>query len=143
MIQILNVNIDIPELNKQQLNDIDNKIDNIKKKFHLIKANNDSLSNDQYLTMYNFLHRILDKLGALSTPAFNQENEIEDLYISHYKHAPELGRTLYLECITKIHKPYDRLKNHAHDLIDEIEEYYIEINNSPPPEISEGELLYS
>lgn len=141
--EILNIDFQIPEPNKQQLKDIDDKIEKLKTRFLLIKTNKEELTDDQYLTMYKLLFRILDKLGTLSTPAFNMENEIEDVYKTNYKHAPDLCNALYQECCSKIHKPYDRLKNHAHDLIDNIEEYYIKTNHTNPPEISEGELLYS
>lgn len=141
--QILNTEIIVPEPNKQQLTDIDIKIEKVKTEFLKMKHNEEPFTSEQYLTMSNFLFRVLDKLAILTGPLFELGDEIEDIYKEHYSHAPELGSALYQQCCTKIHKPYDRLKNHVHDLLDDMSELYTKLNKTNPPEMSEADLLYT
>jgi hypothetical protein len=92
-----------------------------------------SISNKQYLTLYEETIRVLDYVGQLSLSAFNIENEIEELYFKQFKHSPELAKKLWLEHYEKIHHPYDILKNRCFKLLDEYDELYFKLNKTTPP----------
>ena len=57
------------------------------------------------------LFKLLMEVGNLSQPAFDLRDKLENIYITKYKATPKLGKKLFLEHYSKIHKPYDKLKN--------------------------------
>jgi len=87
-------------------------------------------NHDKY---YEEVVRALDYVGKLSMSAFNIEDELEELYIKQYIHAPALAKSLWLEHYGKIHRPYNLLKNRCFKLLEELDDSYRDIYKKQPP----------
>lgn len=96
---------------------------------------NNKLPDNIYMGMYDKITKTLLYVGTLSMPMFEVEQKIEDTYLETYKHAPELGKKLWIEHYGRIHRPYNILKNRLFRLFDELDELYIKINKKQPPNI--------
>jgi hypothetical protein len=66
-----------------------------------------------------YLSNIISKLGDLSEPLFNLQPKLKKYYLSKYGEV--LGQDLFQMKYSNIHKNYDRLKDMAHNLYEEIE----------------------
>lgn len=94
---------------------------------------NRSFSGKEHTTLYEDTMRVLDYVGRLSMHAFSIGDDLEEMYIQYYKHAPQLGKQLWLDHYNDIHKPYNTQKNRYHKLIEDIDELYQNLNNENPP----------
>jgi hypothetical protein len=83
--------------------------------------------------LYEDIIKILDYVGRLSMYVFDVEDEMERMYTMKYKHSPELGKELWLEHYGKLHQPYNLLKNRCFRMLEELDEQFIRINKSTPP----------
>jgi hypothetical protein len=83
--------------------------------------------------LYNEIVRILDYVGRLSMPAFAIEEEIEQMYVLQFKHAPQLGKHLWLLHYEDIHHPYTLLKNRCFRLLEDLDQTYFKKFNTQPP----------
>lgn len=116
-------------------NELSNAEDSIEKIKCRFKTYQDSktISNKQYIAMYEETIKVLDYVGRLSMPVFDIENQLEELYFKQFKHSPELAKKLWLEHYEKIHHPYNTLKNRCFKLLDEYDKLYFKIYKIPPP----------
>jgi len=129
--ELTNCDLKLPNYTKE-IKKINNLIYILKTK---IKKNKFEKNLDiiNYKKLYNEIIQILDYLGKLSTPAFNIEKELEDIYLTKYIKTPELGRKLWWNHYEKLHEPYSKLKNTCFKLISTInKEYKIQHNVHPP-----------
>jgi len=69
---------------------------------------------------------VLDIVGEMSQPIFNQRSEIENRWTMTCKDA-DAARDGWIREYTNLHKPYDRLKNRAYNL-------FCKINDIPEEE---------
>lgn len=129
---LLNINLDLPNHNKELL-ESEEHIEEIRGELNEIKHNN-IINNSTYIKMFDKITRGLYYVGSLSMPAFNAQDQIENKYTETYKHAPELGKKLWLDHYHQIHKPYNTLKNRLFRLYDELDNIYIKINKTTPPQ---------
>jgi len=83
--------------------------------------------------LYEDIIKILDYVGRLSMYVFAIEDEMERMYTIKYKHSPELARQLWLDHYGELHQPYNLLKNRCFRMLEELDEQFIRINKSTPP----------
>lgn len=125
----------IPD-NSYELNEINKTITiDIKPKVatFLDKADKENKINEkEYEELTETIKSILFKVGALSIPIFNLKDIIREEYTKKYIHSPELGRKLWLDEYSKLHKPYNLIKNTCFNWLDSLEEKYILINKKKP-----------
>ena len=82
---------------------------------------NDTQKND-YLF---YISNIINKLGDLSEPLFNLKPKLKNYFMTKY--GDILGRHLFDMKYANIHQQYDKIKDFAHDLYDEIEMTEIQV----------------
>jgi hypothetical protein len=70
---------------------------------------------------YRRVVKTLEYIGKLSDSIFNIEDELEVMYIFKYKNFPELGRKIFSDHYSSLHKPYNVLKKKCWKMLDEIE----------------------
>jgi len=92
-----------------------------------------TLSDAQFIMLYEDTIKVLDYIGRLSMFAFAIEDEIEELYKMKFLHAPQLGKALWQEHYQGIHHPYNLLKNRCFKILDELDELYQIIHSKHPP----------
>jgi len=132
-ISYLEINLNLPD-HSQQLHEAEQYVNNIKQKLKEC-TNNKQISLKTYEILYDKITRALLYVGTLSMPVFNVEEKIENTYLETYKHAPELGKKLWLEHYGQIHHPYNILKNRLFRLFDQLDELYIKLNRKHPPQL--------
>jgi len=91
------------------------------------------ITDKQFVRVYEEVITVLDYVGRLSMPAFAIEDEMEEMYIIHYIHAPELGKKLWFDHYENVHHPYNILKNRCFKMLDELDNYYKQLYDRNPP----------
>jgi len=84
-------------------------------------------------TVYEDIIIILDKVGKLSIPAFDIEDELEAMYVLKFPHSPELAKKLWSDHYEAIHHPYTLLKNRCYRMLDELDMAYQDKYKKNPP----------
>ena len=108
-------------------------IEKLKESVNQTITNVQIISDKRFVEVYEQIIMVLDYVGRLSMPAFAIEDEMEEMYKMHYLHAPELGKQLWFDHYEKVHHPYNILKNRCFKLLDEWDNYYIELFEKNPP----------
>jgi len=93
----------------------------------------ESLADKSHTTLFEEIVRVLDYVGNLSVPCFKIEDDLEALYVYRYKHAPMLGKKLWLDHYEHIHHPYTLIKNRCFRLLDELDAEYKRLYDKNPP----------
>lgn len=124
-------NFNLPN-HANELSNAEDNIEKIKCKFKEYQKTK-TISNKQFIILYEETIKVLDYIGKLSLSAFNIETQVEELYFKQFKHSPELAKKLWLEHYEKIHHPYDLLKNRCFKLLDDYDEFYLKIHKTVPP----------
>lgn len=117
---------------ENELSKADSQIESIKYKLEIIiykKNINDKLHN----LLYEQTCKVLDYVGKLSTPAFEVEDLLEEMYNLKFKHTPELAKKLWLDHYEHIHHPYNLLKNRCYKILTDLDKEYVRINKKYPP----------
>lgn len=96
-------------------------------------SNKDLITDLTHDKLYEDIIKTLDYIGRLSMYVFSIEDEVERMYTIKYKNSPELGRQLWLDHYGKLHHPYNLLKNRCFRMLEELDEEFIRINKSTPP----------
>jgi len=130
--ELITYDFNIPN-NNNELSKADEAIEKLRKSVNHYNINVELITDNQFIILYERIIKVLDYVGRLSMPAFFIENELEELYKINYLHAPQLGKMLWLEHYEEIHKPYNKLKNRCFKLLDDLDEYYIELYDKNPP----------
>jgi hypothetical protein len=99
----------------------------------LLLHNNKNIDDDTHTTMYDSIIMVLNYVGNLSTPSFNIQDDLKDLYILQYPHSPALAKQLFLEHYEQMHRPYNLLKNRCYRLLEELDAEYKKIHKKNPP----------
>jgi hypothetical protein len=99
----------------------------------LVLHNTKSIDDDTHTTMYDNIIMVLNYIGNLSTPSFNIQDDLKDLYVLQYPHSPALAKQLFLEHYEQIHKPYNLLKNRCYRLLEDLDAEYKRIHKMNPP----------
>lgn len=115
-----------------ELSDAENKIDKIKFRLDEIKTNK-TIDDNIYVTMFKQIVHVIDYVGGLSMPAFEINNELEEMYKMKFLRSPELAKKLWLDHYGEIHKPYNILKNRCYRLLDVLNAEYLEKFDKKPP----------
>lgn len=115
-----------------ELSKVEEVIEKYQKKFKAIKSKN-TITDIEHTTLFEETVSVLNYLGKLSMPAFEIEDELEEMYMKQYMHSPELAKKLWLDHFAKIHHPYNLLKNRCFKLLDDLDEMYISVNKKNPP----------
>jgi hypothetical protein len=92
-----------------------------------------NLTDKSHTSLYEEIVRILDYVGGLSVPAFKIEEELEEMYVRQFKHAPAMGKKLWLDHYDYIHRPYTLLKNRCYRLLEDLDNEYISLYKKNPP----------
>ena len=126
----IQVNFELPN-HTNQLTQAEEIINKLKRKIE--SYNHIPLSDNAFIILYDDIIKILDYIGNLSNPAFNVQEDLEELYRKRYVHAPELAKQLWLSHYEKIHHPYNILKNRCFRLLDNLDELYLRLYKKYPP----------
>ena len=119
-------------IHSNELSKAEELIEKLKNKLEvIIKKETVDEQNHDYL--YNEIVRILDYVGRLSMPYFKIEDELEQMYVLQFKHAPELGKHLWLQHYEDLHHPYTLLKNRCFRLLELLDACYINKYGKNPP----------
>lgn len=129
---LLEIDHDLPD-HTEELEKVDDYIKQIKYELSEIK-NGTTMSNVQYIKLWDMISNTLLYLGKLSEPILDLKDCIKDKYFIVYKKTPELARTLWLKHAESLNKPYDKHKNRLFRLFEEIDKFYIKCNKKNPPE---------
>lgn len=131
MNDFIQVEFNLPDYT-EELKRAEQAIDNVKSVYEkLVKRKN--INADIHDKLYERLIRVLDLLGKISTPTFEIEDQLEEIYFKHYLHQPNLAKQLWLEHYESLHRPYSQLKNKCFRLLDLLDEEYITIHKTFPP----------
>lgn len=130
----IDVEIEIKlELNKidnsEYLDWIENHILDNKESIEL-KPN---MNDEEYLTHYENIVKILLFLSELTQPIFQKHDEIEEYYKIKYCKSPAIGELKYLEHVKQLHKTYDLYKNRCFTLLEILDNNYKKYNNKKLP----------
>jgi hypothetical protein len=115
-----------------ELSKAEEAIDKLKKRFEIVQRQK-SINNCTHTELYEEIVRCLMYVAKLSEPAFQVEDQLEALYTQNYKHAPALGKQLWLEHYDEVHHPYSILKNRCYRLLELLDEEYQNVHGKPPP----------
>ena len=129
--EVIEHDFDLP-CHDNELSNAESRIDELKSRLSIIKTKK-NIDDNTYTTMFEHIIVVLDYLGNLSLPAFETQNELEEMYKMKFLRSPELGKKLWLDHYGEIHKPYNKLKNRCYRLIDELDaEYELQHEKHPP-----------
>jgi hypothetical protein len=107
-------------------------IEKFKSKLKLLEKNK-FVTDQNHITLYEEIVRILDYVGRLSMPAFAIEEELERMYVLQYPKSPELAKKLWSDHYEQIHHPYTLLKNRCFRMLEDLDNLYIKLNKKNPP----------
>ena len=111
---------------------IEDIISKIRSKLETITTNK-TINNANHLALFEETVKVLLNVGGLSQPVFEIGDEMEAMYTQRYKHAPSLGKQLYLGHYEGIHHPYDILKNRCFKLLGDLDKLYAKTHKKCPP----------
>lgn len=131
MNEFITLDLKLPN-HANELSKAEDVIEKIKCRFKKYQETN-TITNKEYIALYENTVRVLDYVGRLSIPAFNVEDELEEQYFKKFKHSPELAKKLWLEHFENIHHPYNILKNRCFKLLEDYDELYLKIYKTTPP----------
>ena len=127
----LTINFKLPN-HANELSKADDIIEKLKIKLRKMVTTN-TINGEVHTVLFEEIVRVLDYVGRLSIPLFDIEEEFEAMYVLQYAHSPELGKRLFYDHYDKLHHPYTLLKNRCYKLLEELDEFYIDVNKSNPP----------
>jgi len=114
------------------LKQAEEKLQNIKNEFILIK-NNRTISDNSHTRLYEETISVLDWVGRMSNSIFKIRNDLELKYRKTYYIAPILAYKLFDEHYSRLHYPYNILKNRCFTLLDDLDNLYYKTFKKPPP----------
>lgn len=115
-----------------ELNKAEEAINKLKKRFEIAQMQR-SINDCTHTEMFEQIVRCLLYVAKLSEPAFEIEDQLEKEYVLKFKHAPALGKQLWLEHYDEVHHPYSILKNRCYRLLELLDEEYFKQHNKLPP----------
>jgi hypothetical protein len=127
----IKVDLHLPD-HQNELAKAEGLIDKIKSKFESHQKFR-NLTDKSHTSLYEETVRILDYVGHLSVPAFKIEEELEAMYVLQFKHAPQLAKKLWLDHYDYLHRPYTLLKNRCFRLLEDLDNEYILLYKTTPP----------
>lgn len=128
-ISVIN-DITIPNHSKE-IKEANNSFNTINQSF-INSVENNSITLLEFYEMYESLIGVLFFVGDLSIDVTNVRYDVETAYLKLYKHAPLLGKKLWLKKYNEIHKPYNKVKNNCFVLIEELELFFFNCNGYYP-----------
>ena len=90
------------------------------KKDYNNKLNRDQLDIVLIKKYVYLLEKTLELIGELSDHIYDLKSELDDIYTLKYSNSPIMGQNLFNKHYYDLHKPYDKLKNMAWQLLFEI-----------------------
>lgn len=129
--EFITIDLQLPN-HGNELSKAEEVIEKLKTRFEIIERQQ-SINNANFLELFEETIRCLIYVGKLSEPAFAIEDQLEKEYVFKYKHAPALGKQLWLEHYDEIHHPYTILKNRCFRLLEMLDTNYIEVHKKQPP----------
>ena len=109
-------------------------IEDLKFKFRNCERK-EEITQEIYADIYSETLRVLYYVGDLSAPAFEVEDQMEEMYTKMYIHSPTLAKELFFKKYHEIHKPYNLLKNRCFTLLDGLVELFQRVHNHNPKEV--------
>lgn len=129
--QFIDVDLNLPK-HEEELNDATISIEKLKKYLKNHQTNK-SISDKEFLRLYEETIRVLDYVGKLSIPTFEIEDYLEELYINKFINSPCLAKKLWLDHYDHLHHNYSLLKNRCFKILDELDILYKKIHDKNPP----------
>jgi hypothetical protein len=83
--------------------------------------------------LYEEVVIVLDKVGGLSKPVIEIQDELEAMYILKYPHSPQLAKKLWYDHYEQLHHPYSILKDRCFRMLDELDIAYQNKYKKNPP----------
>lgn len=114
-----------------ELSKAEEVIEKLKKRFEIIQIQR-SINDANHQELFEEIIQCLFYVGKLSEVAFAIEDEIENMYTMQYKHAPALGKQLWLEHYDDIHHPYTLLKNRCYRQLELLDLEYFKRHGKQP-----------
>lgn len=127
----IQTNFQLPD-HTNELSKAEGCIDKIKIKFESHQKFK-NLTDKSHTLLYEEIVRVLDYVGHLSVPVFKIEEELEAMYVLQFKHAPQMAKKLWLDHYDFLHRPYTLLKNRCYRLLEDLDNEYISLYKSTPP----------
>lgn len=115
-----------------ELTKAEEMIEVLKIRFKVIQHDK-SIDQKIHTSMYEETVRLLDYVARLSEAAFRVEDDLEQQYISKYKHTPALCKRLFWQHYERLHKPYSLLKNRCFRLLEDLDEEFKKRHKKNPP----------
>jgi hypothetical protein len=128
--QFITVDFKLPD-HTSELSKAEEVIEKLKKRFEIMQMQS-CINDANHLELFEELVRCLMYVGKLSEPAFGIEDQLEAIYVLQYKHAPALGKQLWLEHYDEIHHPYTILKNRCFRLLELLDQEYFNVHSKQP-----------
>ena len=127
----IKTNFNLPTY-ENELSKAEYTIEKINKKITKATAEQ-NLPGELHTLLFDEIVRVLLYVGHLSEAGFAVEEQLEQMYALKYIHSPALAKQLWLEHYESIHHPYNLLKNRCFRMIDELDELYVALYDSTPP----------
>jgi hypothetical protein len=115
-----------------ELSKAEEVIEKYKKRFEIMQMQR-SINDASHVELFEEIVRCLTYVGKLSEPAFAIEDQLEKEYVLKFKHAPALGKQLWLEHYDEVHHPYTILKNRCYRLLELLDQEYFDRHGKQPP----------
>lgn len=131
-VELIKTDFNLPN-HDNQLSMAEDIIEKLKIRLNIIIKKNEMISDNDFISIFKEIITVLNYVGRLSMPAFAIEDELAEMYKLNYLHAPELGKKLWLDYYGNVHRPYNLLKNRCFKLLEDLDEYYINVHDKNPP----------
>ena len=83
--------------------------------------------------MYDEVGAILYYVGMLSQKIFDLQETLEEQYKYRYLKSPQLGKNLFWQRYSKLHRPYTLLKNRCYRMFTDLDGEYRKRHKKNPP----------
>jgi len=131
-VELIKTDFNLPN-HDNQLSTAEDIIEKLKARLSKIVRTNKLISDNDFISIFEEIIKVLDYVGRLSMPAFAIEDELAEMYKMNYSHAPELGKKLWLDHYGNVHRPYNLLKNRCFKMLEDLDEHYINVHSKNPP----------
>ena len=116
------------------LNDLPDHSAKLKKIIQTAKTVMSSFNKNKQIdnvpVTYQILCKCLELTALLSISRNDKDSKLKNYYLLKYVKTPAIGRKLYQDHCTLLHKPYDKIKDYLWKSIDALEKFENKLNES-------------
>jgi hypothetical protein len=129
---VAEVGIVISEVKKKELSDHEHILEKTLNRLNLCKEKM-SITENEHFRMCDDLELTLDELGKLTEREIGHIRiAMKNIFDLLFPYNPQKAYLYYWNSFKPHAKPYDRLKNKAHDIMDEVDKFYKKIHGRLP-----------